>query len=520
MTVDDIDQLPSRPFKGFDWSDHVNVIRLIDVIFAEYTAWYKGEDTGKRIRDPDQIKRHLTHFVLEAYRTYRAMPTLLIGVPLGNRYYNEESTGRYHPKHLSYRVVRNVTEFLESADYLELPFGKSGWHPDESLRRTTRYRATQRLIRLCDEYGVNRFMIVPYMDPEVIILRKKKKRGQSSGDLAEYTDTPFTRRARENLQNINQFIAGHLINLDISDDQEEELLLRLRRRDDRARDSFIDFTKTRLKRIFNNSSFEEGGRFYGGWWQQIPGDYRVLITIDGKRTVQLDYSGMHFAIMYAKIGMDIPMDDPYALKGYGVHLRGDIKIAFNIIINCRSREEAIGTLDNRIKDGELSGELVGGDRLIEAFIDTHPLIQDKIASGEGIKGQYTDSRVAERVLLKGIDIGLCILPIHDGFITTKGDEFVLERLMNDAFLEVTGYKAVIKPETFDLSVLHNAGNNKPHWITRSDGTVERDGPLEGKAKTYSEVISGPALWEAMENDTGKKKNKALRDKEWWVVHGQ
>ena len=83
--------------------------------------------------------------------------------------------------------------------------------------------------------------------------------------------------------------------------------------------------------------FEEGGRFYGGWWQGIPGDYRTFITIDGKRTVQLDYSGMHFSIMYAQLGMDTPMEDPYALEGYGGHLRGHIKRAFNIIINCATR---------------------------------------------------------------------------------------------------------------------------------------------------------------------------------------
>ena len=144
--------------------------------------------------------------------------------------------------------------------------------------------------------------------------------------------------------------------------------------------------------------------------------------------------------------------------------------------------------------GKLSAELIGGERLIEAFIETHPLIEDKIASGEGVRGQFTDSQIAERVLLKGIDIGLCILPIHDGFVTTAGDEIVLETLMNDAFSEVTGHTAVIKPETFDLSVIPDAGKHKPHWSTRSDGTVERDGTLEGKAAAFSQIVSGAAIY--------------------------
>jgi hypothetical protein len=436
-----------------------------------------------------------------------------MGVHLGNGYYNENS-GRYHPKHLSYRIVRNVTDFLVSADYLEMPSGIGAWHPDPGERRTTRFRATLKLMNLCDEHGISRYMIVPYENPEVIILRQRKKHRGSPGELAEYVDTAFTRLARRNLENINIFISSHRINLDITDDQEEALMLRLRGRDD----GYIDFTKTRLVRIFNNSSFENGGRFYGGFWQQIPGDWRTFITINGKRTVQLDYSGMHFAIMYAKMGIDTPMTDPYALRDFGGHLRGNIKTAFNIIINCNSREEAIAAIDHRIADGELSRELIGGERIISAFEDAHPLIRDKIASGEGVRGQFVDSQVAERILLKGIDIGLCILPIHDGFITTKGDEFVLEHLMNEAFREITGHSAKLKPESFDLSVLPDDVGEGPHWITRPGGDVERDAIREGKAIAYSEIVSGESLWRRLEEEDGSKKNKIDRDREWKLVH--
>jgi hypothetical protein len=246
-------------------------------------------------------------------------------------------------------------------------------------------------------------MIVPHRDPEVIILRARKKHGQSQGDTIDYVETPFTTTARRNLHAINGFISGHHLNLDLTDDQELALLRRLRNRDDPGRDAYLDFTKTRLCRIFNNGSFEEGGRFYGGWWQQIPGDQRLFITINSKRTVQLDYSGMHFAIMYAQLGMDTPMEDPYELRGYGGHLRGDIKRAFNIIINCSSRAQAIGTIDGRINKGKLSSELLSGEHLLQAFIETHPLIRDKIASGEGVRGQFVDSQVAERILLRAAE---------------------------------------------------------------------------------------------------------------------
>ena len=381
-----------------------------------------------------------------------------------------------NPKNLTYSAVKHVTDFLVARHYLERPEGLATWHPDPRLRRTTRFRATRGLVDLCHEYSVNRYMIVPFRNPEVIILRQRKKHRGSPGELAEYVDTKFTRLARRNLERINDFIAGHMINLDLTDHREEALMLRLHGRED----AYLDFTNTRLVRIFNNGSFQEGGRFYGGWWQQIPGDYRTFITIDGKRTTQLDYSGMHFSIMYAQLGVDTPMEDPYALEGYGGHLRGHIKRAFNIIINCATRAQAIGSIDGRIGKGQLSSELLGGERLIRAFNETHPLLRDKIASGEGIRGQFVDSRVAERILLKGIEIGLCILPIHDGFITTKGDEFVLEHLMNDAFREITGRTAKLKPESFDLSVLPDDVGDGP--VGSRVPMVSLKGMLPGRAK--------------------------------------
>ena len=219
--------------------------------------------------------------------------------------------------------------------------------------------------------------------------------------------------------------------------------------------------------------------------------------------------------MYAQIGMNTPMGDPYALKGYGEHLRKDIKTAFNIIINCSSKVMAIATINGRIKKGKLSSELESGEKLLQAFAVTHPLIKDKIASGDGVKGQFIDSQVAEKVLLKGIDLNLCILPIHDGFITTTGDQFVLERLMDKAFEEVTGYKATNKPETFELSILKKKGTNKPYFITRADGSIERDGVIQGKGTSFSEPLSsGKVIWDRLKEDTDLRRIKNEREKEW------
>ena len=93
--------------------------------------------------------------------------------------------------------------------------------------------------------------------------------------------------------------------------------------------------------------------------------------------------------------------------------------------------------------------------------------------------------------------------------------------MNEAFREVTGHTARLKPESFDLSVLLDGVGEGVHWITAPfpNGTVERDTPVIGKATSYSEVISCRSLWNRLEEDKIRKKNKIERDREWELVHG-
>lgn len=118
-------------------------------------------------------------------------------------------------------------------------------------------------------------------------------------------------------------------------------------------------------------------------------------------------------------------------------------------------------------------------------------------------------------MLKGIDLGMCILPIHDGFITTAGNVDTLEDMMNEAFREVTGHIAKIKPEAFDLSVLPHAKEYKTYFIRRPDGEVELNGPLEGKAISFS-----PLYPELPAGSKFSKEYKVRREKEWKAVHGQ
>ena len=84
-----------------------------------------------------------------------------------------------------------------------------------------------------------------------------------------------------------------------------------------------------------------GGRFYGGWWQNIPKEYRHHLAVNGKKMVELDYSNQHPSILYAQAAEIRPADCyadvvPSSSLPQDVtkkELRSAVKAAFNAMLN-------------------------------------------------------------------------------------------------------------------------------------------------------------------------------------------
>ena len=60
-----------------------------------------------------------------------------------------------------------------------------------------------------------------------------------------------------------------------------------------------------VRRILNNGSFEEGGRFHGGWLERVPSRCRPHIAIDGMPTVEMDYSTIQPRLLLAERGLEL-----------------------------------------------------------------------------------------------------------------------------------------------------------------------------------------------------------------------
>jgi hypothetical protein len=64
-----------------------------------------------------------------------------------------------------------------------------------------------------------------------------------------------------------------------------------------------------MARIYNGT-FGRGGRYYpmGASWQNIKSEARRMLTIDGEPVVELDFDGMHIAMLYAEANLPLPTD--------------------------------------------------------------------------------------------------------------------------------------------------------------------------------------------------------------------
>jgi len=193
--------------------------------------------------------------------------------------------------------------------------------------------------------------------------------------------------------------------------------------------------KTELYRVFNNGSFQQGGRFYGGWWQHAKRYVRPYVTIDGQPTAEADFKGLHPAILFAKAKLDIP-SDPYALvPGITENetLRDHAKTTFLALLNADST-----TKEPRNFDSAAHGMTAEAFR--QRVKDAFPMLPGVFGTGIGRYLQREDRDMAEQIMLHFADMGVPVLTVHDSFIVAADHKNALVRVMEVVFHDRYGQK--------------------------------------------------------------------------------
>ena len=405
----------SRPLDVHRLSEYPEVQAVMSHLFDDMKSLNL---IGKSPRA--KVLKHLKVVVLDLYIAYLQDPKLFIGYPRSPRSFAKGT--RFNQLFIGYRPMMRVVDGLEDLGFIENH--KGFFDQDRQTGFQSRMRATPSLIDLIEKGDVTPLM-VSYDLGETIILRDT-----DDNDLS-FPETEETRAISDQVTSYNEFLSEHRISLSLDTEEIRKVLLR-------TRSSSIDYTRTQLCRIFSQD-FTSGGRYYKGWWQEVPSELRRYITIDGENCSELDYSGQSLGLLYAFKGHERAWlkgeGDPYAIEGgIGVD-RALMKQVFITCVNAASRDQAVLSIRGDINKGYkgINSTTVFIDRLIDKSIDNHPDIAECFFSSAWAGLQYQDSKIAEYVLKHMQAYGYVALPIHDSFVVQDAHLPQLFSLMKEAY---------------------------------------------------------------------------------------
>ena len=234
----------------------------------------------------------------------------------------------------------------------------------------------------------------------------------------------------------------------------------------------IQLHRQTLRRVFNSGSFDEGGRFYGAWWHNIPSAYRAFITIDGKFTDEFDYGHIHPTILYADEGIVLE-GDAYEI-GIGEEHRDIVKQSFNAMVQAKSKSK----LTTPPKDIDWKSTGKTWKELRQLILNKHQPIKDSFFCGMGNRLQFRDSQLSEQIMLRFAKQDIPVLPVHDSFIIIRGLYSELVNVMHEEFEKMfhmpinIGDSAKVTPVSFvpedvDVDWIISETDKYRSWVDRN-----------------------------------------------------
>ena len=223
---------------------------------------------------------------------------------------------------VGYRVFKALVRALVDLGLLESHKGFQHWREPfggkmlPMIRKATRFRATRRLIGICEQHGVravdfHEHFLIPLPEHPLQLHAASKRNGYGDkirGRPMRFEATAATERLERQLKELNAFFDGF------------ELRGGMHR-------GYL--------RIFNNGDHPEfnwdmGGRLYSHGesnYQQMESADRLRMTINGEPVCEIDIRASYLTIFHALHGE--PFDatnDPYDVAGLGPEAREVVKM--------------------------------------------------------------------------------------------------------------------------------------------------------------------------------------------------
>lgn len=320
---------------------------------------------------------------------------------------------RYRPAYYTYSTILTAVEYLDSHGFVT--HERTPASPLSTHRSSV--KAKEALSMVLKELRAADISLRP---PQCIVLR-----GSDKAPLP-YRDTEYTRKARRAVEEQNQFMGQFSVTV-----EHAEATL-----DDRG---FLIVGKQRFcqtacfaHRVYSES-FRRGGRWYGPYWQVLPGRIREEgLRINGERVIELDYQACHFRIMCHLAGVEQPDHDPFKISPF---LRSEIKLAFNIMLNASHPEVALGALTRELSTGGEDWETTHARSrlLLGKVVAAFPAFANYWNTCFGLQLQYIDSEICRRVLEMLRHESIPAPSVHDSFIVAARHSGILREVMKEGF---------------------------------------------------------------------------------------
>lgn len=382
--------------------------------------------------------------VANLYSNWKLDPTLSIGFSKNNNSYKVKS--RYNKAGVSPQIVEIVKRMVEY-EYLDEVKG----HHDKSgggNNFTARIRPSMKLRSAFQQLGTDLYDIDHHKHAELIILRRKFKdeKGHDWKENIEYADTELTNQWREQIAAYNNLLKRTFI--DIPTLSEPFIRIKIEEGERTGEEMIVSIgpDNKHVHRVFNGGiedNFQKGGRFFGGWWLQVPKSYRPFIHINNEPTVEVDYRAIHPNLLLAE-----PERDPYALDRIVFpevfhHIdeqRSAVKGLVLMAINATSAKRAFGAFRLSKDKGDKMRNMsdLQLQKLLDAFTDKLPEVKEALNTGMGLNLMNLDSQIANMIIDHYTKQGIPILCVHDSFIIDWKREEELRRIMHSASVQVNG----------------------------------------------------------------------------------
>lgn len=203
-------------------------------------------------------------------------------------------------------------------------------------------------------------------------------------------------------------------------------------------DIVLPAMQTTMTRIFNNGSFNQGGRFYCQL-QNLRKNQRIHLRFNDEPTVEIDFAGMHPHLLYQLQGESFN-GDPYGINGFD---RDAVKVAFNTLINRDGSKHKAPFAASLAWNLDIT--MPKAAELENALYKLHHRIAGYFNTGYGLKLQKLDSQIAFDVMTHFFMVRKQpVLMIHDSAIVSVRDVETLKLCMVDAYSSVVLNELQIK----------------------------------------------------------------------------